>query len=175
MASLLVLGLVAGGSFFALRNPPRHGPRYGSGPSHRPQSQSDSVIAQTTLPVESEIAASKLIATAKTAESTNIAVPSNTAAPINVETSLDWSRFRGPNGTGVSMDATIPTQARENWFGLWKPISLETFRQVSYRTVSRSTSSVAIILRAVWPSSSAAKGTLPNQIPFGPVAIHRMW
>jgi len=120
MASLLVLGLVAGGSFFALRNPPRHGPRHGSGPSHRPESQSDSVIAQTTLPVESEIAASKLIATAKTAEPTNTAVPSNTAAPINAKPSLNWSRFRGPNGTGVSMDASIPTEWSDTQNLRWK-------------------------------------------------------
>jgi outer membrane protein assembly factor BamB len=39
---------------------------------------------------------------------------------VAVTTAGDWPRFRGPNGNGVSADATIPTQFKEGDGILWK-------------------------------------------------------
>jgi hypothetical protein len=107
IASVLILGLVAGGAFFATRKPPRHG-RHSSTHAHRPESASDSAIAESTQQIESEIAGAKLISAA------------NSTGPNNAEPSLEWSRFRGPNGTGVSMDTAIPTQWSDTQNLRWK-------------------------------------------------------
>jgi outer membrane protein assembly factor BamB len=39
---------------------------------------------------------------------------------VAAATAGDWPRFRGPNGTGVAADATIPTQFKEGDGILWK-------------------------------------------------------
>jgi len=44
----------------------------------------------------------------------------STLSLVAVATAGDWPRFRGPNGTGVAADATIPTEFKEGDGVLWK-------------------------------------------------------
>src|SRR5438128_8175815 len=39
---------------------------------------------------------------------------------VAAATAGDWPRFRGPNGTGVAADATIPTEFKQGDGILWK-------------------------------------------------------
>ena len=79
--------------------------------SQRPDSQTDelrSVGVDSTTVDESEIASAKLISAANRTETTI------------AESSLNWSRFRGPNGTGVSTDTAIPTEWSDTKNLRWK-------------------------------------------------------
>ena len=111
IGSVLLLGIVAGGGFFILRHPPRPGAGRGSVHSQRPDSQTDelrSVGVDSRTVDESEIASAKLISAAK---------PTETAI---AESSLNWSRFRGPNGSGVSSDTLIATEWSDTKNLRWK-------------------------------------------------------
>lgn len=102
----LICGLVAvaaGGAvaFMWLRGP--RGPRFDD-PTSRPQLAS----------VESGESNAQPLANSQDGES-NVVLASSTSADLK-----SWSRFRGPNGTGISFDKTIPSQWSESNNLLWK-------------------------------------------------------
>ncbi len=112
----LILGVVVGGTILALRRTPR-GPGRAVAHSQRPESQSATESATERSPTLDEaptadgtdIVAKKLIASASAVENRSAS-----------ESSTEWSRFRGPNGTGISTDASIPTEWSDTQNLRWK-------------------------------------------------------
>ena len=108
----VILGLVIGGAFFALRKTPRSGAGRSTAHSQRPDIQTAEiplVSRENSTDVKPDIATTKLVTSTSTIE-----------PPIHPESSNDWSRFRGPNGTGISMDAAIPIEWSDTKNLRWK-------------------------------------------------------
>ena len=108
----LILGLVVGGAFLALRKPGRPAGRAMSH-SQRPESQlEDSSSSTDAIQAEDEfdLTGSKPIA----------ASSANEPAADKLESATDWSRFRGPNGTGISLDSSIPIEWSDTKNLRWK-------------------------------------------------------
>ena len=108
----LILGLVVGAAFLALRKPGRPAGRAMSY-SQRPESQrEDSSSSTDAIQAEDEfvVTGSKPIA----------ASSANEPAADKLESATDWSRFRGPNGTGISMDSSIPIEWSDTKNLRWK-------------------------------------------------------
>ena len=111
-STTLILGLVVGAAFLALRKPGRPAGRAMSY-SQRPESQlEDSSSSTDAIQAEDEfvVTGSKPIA----------ASSANEPAADKLESATDWSRFRGPNGTGISMDSSIPIEWSDTKNLRWK-------------------------------------------------------
>ncbi len=119
IVATLILGLVLGASFLALRVPPKYGTGRAMTHSQRPESQpSDSptaVSSPTARADEPPIGDQPPNITVKFITSDAAAESGN---PI--ESSMEWSRFRGPNGTGISKDASIPIEWSDTQNLRWK-------------------------------------------------------
>jgi len=114
VVSMLILG-VLGIAFFAFRKAPRHELGRAVTHSQRPEIQA----ADATSTVADEILKgdpSANIGGKLSASATNVE-PAVTNA---VEPSSEWSRFRGPNGSGISTDITIPTEWSDTQNLRWK-------------------------------------------------------
>ena len=96
----LMLG-VAGGVYVAVRSQPRHPSGRSMAHSQRPDSQS---VDGSSVPEVGRLVASE----------------SPFSATDATDLATDWSRFRGPNGTGHSSDASIPSEWSDTQNLRWK-------------------------------------------------------
>lgn len=108
----LILAVAIGGAFFVLRKTPRSGAGRATTHSQRPDIQiAESPLVSLDSPADAkaDIVTNKLVASTGTIE-----------PPIHSESSTEWSRFRGPNGTGISMDVAIPIEWSDTQNLRWK-------------------------------------------------------
>ncbi len=113
----MIIGVV-GGVLIAIRSQPRPNSGRSSSHAHRPEIQSSDEPFVTSPTEMSEPTESinmpgnlpgKLVATENLVESSKA-----------TEVATDWSRFRGPNGTGISPDASIPIEWSDTLNLRWK-------------------------------------------------------
>lgn len=93
----------------AIRGPRPAGHRSGQSPSGpRPELHLLTTVSTNTTPIN------PVPSNATSTNPNNIESTQPSSTPVAETESITWSRFRGPNGSGISSDESIPTQWDES-------------------------------------------------------------